>query len=103
MKKIECIIRSEKLDDVRSALRKTGIGGLTITKIEGFGKQRAIGRGSVDKIKVEVYVDDFQADSIVEIMIKAARTGDIGDGKIAIIHLEDIYKIRTGEKGPKAI
>lgn len=103
MKKLECIIRPEKLDDVRSALRKTGIGGMTITKTEGFGKQRAIGRGSVNKVKVEVYVDDFQADSIVEIILKAAYTGNTGDGKIAIIPLEDIYRIRTGERGPRAI
>lgn len=103
MKKLECIIRPEKLDDVRAALRKTGIGGLTMTNIAGFGKSRAIGRGSVDKVKVEVYVDDFQADSIREIVMKAAYTGDTGDGKIAIIDLEEIYRIRTGEKGPKAI
>lgn len=103
MKKLECLIRPEKLDDVRSALRKTGIGGMTITSIEGFGKQRAIGRGSVSKIKVEVYVDDFQANSIVEIIMKAAHTGNTGDGKIAIIPLEDIHRIRTGEKGPRAI
>lgn len=103
MKKLECIIRPEKLDDVRSALRKTGIGGMTITRIEGFGKQRAIGRGSVEKIKVEVYVDDFQADSIIEIIKKAAYTGNTGDGKIAIMPLEEIYRIRTGETGPRAI
>ena len=103
MKKLECIIRPEKLDDVRSALRKTGIGGMTITKTEGFGRHRAIGRGSVNKVKVEVYVDDFQADSIREIIMKAAYTGDTGDGKIAIIPLEGIYRIRTGERGVKAI
>ena len=103
MKKLECIIRPEKLDDVRAALRKTGIGGMTIISIEGFGKQRAIGRGSVTKTKVEVYVDDFQANSIVEIILKAAYSGNTGDGKIAIIPLEDIYRIRTGERGPKAI
>lgn len=103
MKKLECIIRLEKLDDVRSALRKTGIGGMTITNIEGFGKQRAIGRGSVKKIKVEVYVDDFQADSIIKIIMKAAHTGNTGDGKIAIIPLQEIHRIRTGERGPRAI
>lgn len=103
MKKLECIIRPEKLDDVRAALRKTGIGGMTITHIEGFGKQRAIGRGSVNKVKVEVYVDDFQAKSILEIIMAAARSGNTGDGKIAIIPLEEIHRIRTGERGPKAI
>lgn len=103
MKKLECIIRPEKLNDVRSALRKTGIGGMTITKIEGFGKQRAIGRGSVEKVKVEVYVDDFQSDSIVEIVMKAAYTGNTGDGKIAVIPLDEIYRIRTRETGPRAI
>ena len=103
MKKLECIIRPEKMDDVRAALRKTGIGGMTITNIEGFGKQRAIGRGSVNKVKVEVYVDDFQAKSILEIIMAAARSGNTGDGKIAIIPLEDIYRIKTGERGPRAI
>ena len=103
MKKLECIIRPEKLDDVKAALRKTGIGGMTITSIEGFGKSRAIGRGSVHKVKVEVYVDDFQSDAIVEIVKKAAYTGDTGDGKIAIIPLEKIYRIRTNETGPRAI
>lgn len=103
MKKLECIIRPEKLDEVRSALRKTGIGGMTIIKIGGFGKQRAIGRGCVEKIKIEIYVDDFQAKSIIEIIMKAAYTGNTGDGKIAVIPLEKIYRIRTGEKGPRAI
>ena len=103
MKKLECIIRPERLDDVKNALRKTGIGGITITNIGGFGKQRAIGRGSVEKVKVEIYVDDFQADSIVEIIMKAAYSGNTGDGKIAVIPLEEIYRIRTGEKGPRAI
>jgi nitrogen regulatory protein P-II 1 len=103
MKKLECIIRHEKLEDVKSALRKTGIGGMTITNIAGFGKSRAIGKGSVDKVKVEVYVDDFQADSTREIVMKAAYTGNTGDGKVAIIPLEGIYRIRTGEKGVKAI
>ncbi len=103
MKKLECIIRPEKLEDVKAALRKTGIGGMSISKIAGFGKSRAIGRGSVDKMRLSIYVDDFQAKSIVEIIMKAAYTGSTGDGKIAIIPLEEIYRIRTGEKGPRAI
>ncbi len=103
MKKLECIIRPEKLDDVRNALRKTGIGGMTITTVEGFGKSRAIGRGSIKNVKIEVYVDDFQADSMVDIVMKAAHTGNTGDGKIAIIPLEEIYRIRTGERGVRAV
>ncbi len=103
MKKLECIIRPEKLDEVRAALRKTGIGGMTITNVEGFGKHRAIGRGSVHKVKIVVYVDDFQADSIIQIVLKTARTGNTGDGKIAIVPLEEIHRIRTGEKGARAI
>ncbi len=103
MKKLECIIRPEKLDDVRNALRKTGIGGMTITTVGGFGKSRAIGRGSVEKVKIEIYVDDFQADVTVEIVMKTAHTGDTGDGKIAIIPLEEIYRIRTGERGVRAV
>jgi len=103
MKKLECIIRPEKLDDVKAALRKTGIGGMSISKINGFGKSRAIGKGSVEKVRISIYVDDFQAKSIVEILMNAAYTGNTGDGKVAIIPLEEIYRIRTGEKGPKAI
>ena len=103
MKKLECIIRPEKLDEVRNAMRKTGIGGMTIIDVGGFGKQRAIGRGSVTKVMISIYVDDFQADSIVEIIKKVAYTGNTGDGKIAVIPLEKIYRIRTGEAGPRAI
>ena len=103
MKKLECIIRPEKLDDVRSALRKTGVGGMTVINARGFGKTRATGKGFTEKIRVDVYVDDFQADNIVQIIIKAAYTGNTGDGKIAVIPLKGIYRIRTGEKGVKAV
>ncbi len=103
MRKIECIIRPEKFEDVYQAIRKSGAGGMSVTEIEGFGNQRAPGKSMVEKIKIEIYADAFQTDSIIDTVMKAARTGKIGDGKIAVISLEDMYRIRTGEKGARAI
>ena len=106
MKKIECIIRPEKFDAVREALRLSGVGGLTTYAVKGFGNQRGRGKGLLKKIKLEIYADDFQADAVVDIVMKTARTGssgETGDGKIAVSDLEKLYRIRTGEEGAKAI
>ncbi len=103
MKKIECIIRPEKFNDVYQAIKKSGAGGMSVTEIEGFGNQRALGKSLVEKIKIEIYADAFQVEVLVDTIMKAARTGKIGDGKIAIISLEEIYRIRTGESGAQAI
>ena len=103
MRKIECIIRPEKFNDVYQAVRKSGAGGMSVTEIKGFGNQRAPGKSLVKKIKIEIYVDAFQSEAIVETVMKAAGTGKIGDGKIAVICLEEIYRIRTGESGARAI
>ena len=105
MKKIECIIRPEKFQAVVDALKRSGIGGLTAYEVGGFGNQRARGKGLVKKMKLEIYVDDFQADPTVDILIKTARTGtgETGDGKIAVVDMEKLYRIRTGEEGAKAI
>ena len=100
MKKIEAIVRKEKFDDVYKALEKSGIGGLTVTEAKGFGHHR---NGLKEKIKIEVYADEFQVDKIVEAIRKSARTGTTGDGKIAVLELNNIYRIRTGEKGASAI
>ena len=112
MKKIEAIIRPEKLDAVRHALEKIGSPGLMITEIEGHGKQKGIvkqWRGKeykvelLSKVKIEIVIKDSEADRIVKTITDNARTGDIGDGKIFISSIDDALRIRTGEKGEKAI
>ena len=100
MKKIEAIIRKEKFQDVYDVLVDSGIGGLTVTPAQGFGHHR---NGLKDKVKIEIYADEFQVDKVIELIRKTAATGTTGDGKIAIIPLENIYRIRTGEDGAKAI
>ena len=100
MKKIEAIVRKEKLQEVCAVLEKSGIGGMTVSDARGFGHHRI---GLKDKIKIEIYADEFQVDKIVEMIRKTAKTGTTGDGKIAIIPLENIYRIRTGEDGARAI
>lgn len=103
MKKIECIIRQEKFKDVYDAIRKSGIGGMTVTEVRGFGNQRAPGKELWNNVRIDLYVDEFQVDSTIELIMKAAHTGDTGDGKIAVIDLESLYRIRTGEEGASAI
>ena len=100
MKKIEAIVRKEKYAEVIKVLEKSGIGGVTVTQAVGFGHHR---NGLKEKMKIDIYADEFQVDKIIEMIQKAARTGTTGDGKIAILELVNIYKIRTGEKGAGAI
>jgi nitrogen regulatory protein P-II 1 len=100
MKKIEAIMRKDKFDEVFRALESSGVGGMTMTPSQGFGQHH---NGLKDSVKVEVYCDEFQVDSIVETICKAANTGFTGDGKIAILELSDIRRIRTGEDGAGAI
>ena len=100
MKKIEAIIRKEKFDEVYNVLEKSGIGGLTVTDARGFGHHR---NGLKEKVKLEIYVDEFQIEKVVEMIRKIAKTGTTGDGKIAILPLENLYRIRTGEEGARAI
>ena len=109
MKKIEAIIRPEKLNDVKSALESGGFVGLNVVHVTGRGAQKGIvhgGRGgetyTVDmlpKLKIEVVVKDIDAAKAVDIIANAARTGNIGDGKIFIIPVEDAIRVRTGERG----
>ena len=112
MKKIECIIRPEKLDDVKEALNEAGIMGLTVSDVLGCGRQKGrkeVYRGIeytlnlLPKIKIETVVRDEDVENIAKIIIETAKTGLIGDGKIFVSAIEDVYRIRTGEKGETAI
>ncbi|HCX90188.1 MAG: transcriptional regulator [Deltaproteobacteria bacterium CG12_big_fil_rev_8_21_14_0_65_43_10] len=112
MKKIEAIIKPFKLDDVKKALHEIGVQGMTVTEVKGFGRQKGhaeIYRGSeykidfVPKIKVEVVVSSEIAEKAMEVIASAARTGKIGDGKIFILSVEEVIRIRTGERGEEAI
>lgn len=112
MKKIEAIIKPFKLDDVRSALTEIGITGLTATEVKGFGRQQGhteLYRGAeyvvdfIPKVKLDIVLDDEQVEQCLEAICDAARTGKIGDGKIFVSHIENIMRIRTGEKGQEAI
>jgi len=112
MKKIEAIIKPFKLDDVKSALAELGIQGLTVTEVKGFGRQKGhteIYRGSeyavdfLPKIKIEVVVADAQVASLVDAIVKSAKTGKIGDGKIFVSPVESALRIRTGETGEQAV
>ncbi len=112
MKRIEAIIRDEKLTAVKEALKDVGVGGMTISEVRGHGTQKGVtevyrGRSySVDllpKIKVELVVDDKDQDTATKAITEAARTGSIGDGKIFISPVDEIIRIRTGEKGSSAV
>ena len=100
MKKIEAIVRKDKFEKVYAALEKSGIGGMTVTEAKGFGHHR---NGLKEKMKIEIYADEFQVDKIVELIRQIAKTGTTGDGKIAILDLVNVYRIRTGEQGATAI
>ena len=112
MKLVVAIVKPHKIDEVKEALRELGVAGLTTTDVEGFGRQRGhteVYRGAeyqvdfVPKVKVEVLADDDQVPEIVETIMKAARTGKIGDGKIWVLTAEQVVRIRTGEMGPDAL
>mgnify|MGYP001400332432 CR=1 FL=1 len=112
MKKIEAIIKPFKLDEVRETLSEIGISGLTVTEVKGFGRQKGhteLYRGAeyvvdfLPKLKLELVVADSNAEHAVEAIIKAARTGKIGDGKIFVSDVEQVIRIRTGESGEAAI
>ena len=112
MKKVEAIIKPFKLDEVREALSEIGVSGLTVTEVKGFGRQKGhteLYRGAeyvvdfLPKVKVEVIVADNLVERAIEAIIKAARTGKIGDGKIFVSDLEQVVRIRTGETGAEAV
>ncbi len=112
MKKIEAIIKPFKLDEVREALQEMGASGLTVTEVKGFGRQKGhteLYRGAeytvdfLPKVKVEVVVADAMVDKAIDAIIKAARTGKIGDGKVFVSKVDEAVRIRTEEKGELAI
>ena len=112
MKKIEAIIKPFKLDEVKDALAKEGIQGMTVSEVRGFGRQKGhteLYRGAeyvvdfLPKIKIELLIDDARAQRMAEIITSIARTGKIGDGKIFILPVDDVVRIRTGEHGDGAI
>ena len=112
MKKIEAIIKPFKLDEVREALSEIGITGLTVSEVKGFGRQKGhteLYRGAeyvvdfLPKVKLELIIGDAQADQAIEAIVKAARTGKIGDGKIFVTTVEQVVRIRTGESGEAAV
>src|SRR6476620_5680714 len=112
MKKIEAIIKPFKLEEVKDALGELGIEGMTVTEVKGFGRQKGhteIYRGSeytvdfLPKIKVEIVASDERVDSAIAAIVKAAKTGKIGDGKVFVSNIEDAIRIRTDERGDKAV
>jgi nitrogen regulatory protein P-II 1 len=112
VKKIEAIIKPHRLEDVKSALTQVGVQGMTVSEIRGFGRQKGHKeqyRGAeytvdlVPKVKIEIVLADSAVQAAVEAIVRAAKTGEIGDGKIFVLPLESAVRIRTGEKGEQAI
>jgi nitrogen regulatory protein P-II 1 len=112
MRKIEAVIKPFKLDDVKDALNAIGIAGMTVTEVKGFGRQKGhveLYRGAeydiafIPKVKLEIVVADTIAEKVVATIMEKAKTGKIGDGKIFISKVEEVIRIRTGEKGDSAV
>ena len=112
MKLITAVIRTHKLDEVRTAVGDVGVQGVTVTEVRGFGRQRGhteVYRGAeyvvefVPKTKIEIAVDNALAERVIEAIIKTARTGKVGDGKIFVVNLEQVVRIRTGERDASAL
>ncbi len=112
MKLITAVIKPHKLDEVKAALEAFGVQGLTVSEASGYGRQRGhteVYRGAeytvdlVPKVRVEVLVDDADAADVVEVVVKAAQTGRIGDGKVWVAPIEDVVRVRTGERGIDAL
>ncbi len=112
MRKIEAVIKPFKLDEVKEALHGIGIQGMTVTEVRGFGRQKGhteLYRGAeyvvdfLPKIKLEIAVKDDMVDKVIDAIVAAANTGRIGDGKIFVLPMEEVIRIRTGERGPDAV
>ncbi len=112
MKKIEAVIKPFKLDEVKAALQDIGIQGLTVSEVKGFGRQKGhteLYRGAeyvvdfLPKIKLEIAVADEMVDKVIDAIVESANTGRIGDGKIFVLPMEEVIRIRTGERGPDAV
>ena len=112
MKLIKCIIKPHKLDEVKNALAEVGIQGITVYEVRGFGRQKGhkeMYRGSeyavdfIPKVQLEIAVHDDQVGKLLDVVKKIAGTGNIGDGKVFVLPMEDVMRIRTGERGDKAL
>ncbi|WP_151481407.1 P-II family nitrogen regulator [Streptomyces albicerus] len=112
MKLITAIVKPHRLDEVKTALQEIGVHGLTVTEASGYGRQRGhteVYRGAeyrvdlVPKVRIEVVVEDAAADTVIEAIVKAAQTGKIGDGKVWVVPVETVVRVRTGERGPDAL
>ena len=112
MKLVTAIVKPFKLDDVKSAVETLGVLGLTVSEVRGYGRQKGhteVYRGAeytvdlVPKVRVEILVDDLDADKVVETVVEAARTGKIGDGKVWVTPVESVVRVRTGERGADAL
>ena len=112
MKLITAIVKPFKLDDVRESLSEIGVQGMTVTEVKGFGRQKGhteLYRGAeyvvdfLPKVKIEIAIDDGLLDQTLEAITKAANTGKVGDGKIFVVNLEEVVRIRTSETGPEAV
>ena len=112
MKLVTAVIKPFKLDDVKTALQTFGITGITVSEVQGYGRQRGhteVYRGAeyvvdfVPKVRIDVLVDDDDADSVVDVIVKSAQTGQIGDGKVWAVPVETVVRVRTGERGPDAL
>ncbi|NHC13537.1 P-II family nitrogen regulator [Motilibacter deserti] len=112
MKLVTAILKPFKLDDVKSALETFGVHGLTVSEANGYGRQKGhteVYRGAeytvdlVPKVRVEVLVDDADADDVVEVIVKSAQTGRIGDGKVWVVPVDAVVRVRTGERGAEAL
>jgi nitrogen regulatory protein P-II 1 len=112
MKKVEAIIKPFKLDEVKEALHEVGVQGMTVTEVRGFGRQKGhteLYRGAeyvvdfLPKVKIEVVVENGQVDDVIEAIEGAAKTGRIGDGKIFVLPVDNVIRVRTGERGKEAI
>ena len=112
MRKIEAVIKPFKLDEVKEALHGIGIQGMTVTEVRGFGRQKGhteLYRGAeyvvdfLPKIKLEIAVKDEMVDKVIDAIVAAANTGRIGDGKIFVLPMDEVIRIRTGERGPEAV
>jgi nitrogen regulatory protein P-II 1 len=112
MRRIEAIVKPFKLDEVKEALTSIGVRGMTISEVKGFGRQKGhteLYRGAeyavdfLPKMKIDLLVDEEKAEEVVDVIVQAARTGHIGDGKIFISPASEVVRIRTGERGPSAV
>ena len=112
MKLVTAVVKPFKLDDVKSALETFGVHGLTVSEASGYGRQKGhteVYRGAeytvdlVPKLRIEVLVDDADVDDVVEVVVKSAQTGRIGDGKVWVVPVDTVVRVRTGERGPEAL